>query len=88
MRAEYGADYRWPVVAALGYDAGQIMFKAVNEVGRADPQAIRDAIEAIDGIEAISATPAQPFSATDHECLNPEHVFLGVWRDGQVVRLQ
>lgn len=88
MRAEYGGAYRWPVVAALGYDAGQIMFKAVDSVGRADPKAIRDAIEAIDGIEAVSATPPQPFSATDHECLNPEHVFLGVWRDGQVIRLQ
>jgi branched-chain amino acid transport system substrate-binding protein len=88
MREEYGTSYRWPVVAALGYDAGQIMFEAVNRAGRADPAAIRDAIETIDGVDAISATPAQPFSADDHECLNPEHVFLGVWRDGEVVRLQ
>ncbi len=88
MREEYGSAYRWPVLAALGYDAGQIMFKAVNEVGTADPKAIRDALENIDGIDAVSATPAQPFSETDHECLNPEHVFLGVWKDGAVVRLQ
>ena len=45
MREEYGTSYRWPVVAALGYDAGQIMFEAVDRVGRADPAAIRDAIE-------------------------------------------
>jgi branched-chain amino acid transport system substrate-binding protein len=88
MREEYGSAYRWPVLAALGYDAGQIMFKAVDSVGTSDPKAIRDALENIDGIEAISATPASPFSATDHECLNPEHVFLGVWKDGAVVRLQ
>lgn len=88
MRAEYGSAYRWPVLAALGYDAGQIMFKAVDSVGTADSKAIRDALEAIDGIDAVSATPASPFSATDHECLNPEHVFLGVWKDGAVVRLQ
>lgn len=87
MRKEFGADYRWPVVAALGYDAGQIVFKAVDKVGKSDPKAIREAIEGIDGIEAVSATPAKPYSPTDHECLDKEHVFLGVWKGGQVVRL-
>lgn len=88
MRKEYGAAYRWPVLAALGYDAGQVMFKAVERVGKADPKAIREAIETVDGIKAISAMPDRPFSPTDHECLDKEHVFLGVWRDGQVVRLK
>jgi branched-chain amino acid transport system substrate-binding protein len=87
MKKEYGKDYRWPVVAALGYDAGLIVFKAVDQVGKADPAAIRNAIENIDGIEAVSATPAKPFSATDHECLDKEHVFLGVWKNGVVTRL-
>lgn len=87
MKKEYGKDYRWPVVAALGYDAGQIVFKAVDQVGKADPAAIRNAIENIDGIQAISATPAKPFSPTDHECLDKEHVFLGVWKNGVVTRL-
>ena len=88
MRKEYGADYRWPVLAALGYDAGQIVFKAVDKAGKSDPKAIRDALETIEGVQAISATPARPFSPTDHECLDKEHVFLGVWKDGQVVRLK
>lgn len=87
MRAEYGNDYRWPVVAALGYDAGQIVFKAVDKVGKSDPKAIRDVIESIDGIKAISNTPARPYSPTDHECLDRQDVFLGVWKNGQVVRL-
>lgn len=88
MRAEYGEAYRWPVVAALGYDAGTIMFAAIEAAGSDDPAAIRDAIEAIDGVDSVSATPPNPFSEIDHECLDPEHVFLGVWRDGQVVRLR
>lgn len=87
MKKEYGKDYRWPVVAALGYDAGQIVFKAVDQVGKSDPAAIRNALENIDGIQAVSATPAKPFSATDHECLDREHVFLGVWKDGVVNKL-
>jgi len=88
MRKEYGSDYRWPVVAALGYDAGQIVFKAVDQVGKSDAKAIRDALEKIDGVEAVSATPPKPFSANDHECLDREHVFLGVWKNGEVVHLQ
>jgi branched-chain amino acid transport system substrate-binding protein len=87
MKKEYGKDYRWPVVAALGYDAGMIVFKAVDQVGKPDPAAIRNAIENIDGIQAVSATPAKPFSPTDHECLDKEHVFLGVWKNGVVTRL-
>jgi len=88
MRAEFGTAYRWPVLAALGYDGGRIMFQAIENAGSDDPAAIRDAIESIEGVDAISSTPDKPFSAKDHECLDPEHVFLGVWRDGRVVRLE
>lgn len=87
MRHDLGADYRWPVVAALGYDAGQIVFKAVDKAGN-DPKAIRDVLEAVDGVQAVSATPSHPFSATNHECLNKENIFLGVWKNGEVVGLQ
>jgi branched-chain amino acid transport system substrate-binding protein len=87
MRKEYGSAYRWPVLAALGYDAGRIMFGAVERAGKPDPKAIRDAIETTEGFRAISAIPPRPFSPADHECLDKEHVFLGVWRNGEVVRL-
>ena len=88
MRKEYGSAYRWPVVASLGYDAAQIVFKAVDQVGKSDPAAIRNAIENIDGIEAVSATPARPFSKSDHECIDKKDVFLGVWKNGVVTRLK
>jgi len=86
-KKEFGSAYLWPVVAALGYDAGQIVFAAVDKVGKSDPAAIRNALENIDGIQAVSATPAKPFSSTDHECLDKEHVFLGVWKNGVITRL-
>jgi branched-chain amino acid transport system substrate-binding protein len=88
MRKEYDKAYRWPVVAALGYDAGQVLTAAVGKAQSADPKVLRDAIENVDGIKAITATPSHPFSATDHECLKQKDVFLGVWKDGQVVRLE
>jgi branched-chain amino acid transport system substrate-binding protein len=87
MEKEYGKDFRWPVITALGYDAAQVVLKAIDTAKTLDAKGIRDALEAVDGIKAISATPAQPFGPKDHECLDREHVFLGVWKDGQVVRL-
>ena len=87
METEYGKAFRWPVIAALGYDAGQVVLKAIDTAKTIDPKGVRDALEAVDGINAISATPAKPFGPKDHECLDREHVFLGVWKDGQVVRL-
>jgi branched-chain amino acid transport system substrate-binding protein len=87
MEKEYGKDFRWPVIAALGYDAGQVVLKALDTAKTIDPKGVRDALEEVDGIKAISATPPKPFGPKDHECLDREHVFLGVWKNGQVVRL-
>lgn len=87
MRKEYGTAYRWPVLAALGFDAGQIVTAAIAKASSSDPKALRDAIENVDGIKAVSATPAHPFNARNHECLTPKDVFLGVWRGNTVVRL-
>ena len=86
-RKEYGSNYRWPVVAALGYDAGRIAFAAIDKAG-GGRDAIRDALEQITDFQAVTNTPAAPFSATKHECLAPDDVFLGVWKDGHVVKLQ
>ncbi|MEA2986471.1 MAG: branched-chain amino acid transport system substrate-binding protein [Alphaproteobacteria bacterium] len=88
MEKEYGKDFRWPVIAALGYDAMQVVLKAIDSASAIEHKAVRDALEGVDGIKGISATPAKPFGLKDHECLDKEHVFLGVWKGGQVVRLQ
>jgi hypothetical protein len=63
MRQEHGRAYRWPVVAALGYDAGQVMFRAVERAGRPDPLAIRDALETLDGVEDRFRRPGAPLRA-------------------------
>ncbi|MFN0304246.1 MAG: ABC transporter substrate-binding protein [Burkholderiales bacterium] len=88
MEKEYGKDFRWPVIAALGYDAAQVVLKALDTALAIDHKAVRNALEAVDGINAISAMPSKPFGPKDHECLDKEHVFLGVWQGGQVVRLK
>jgi branched-chain amino acid transport system substrate-binding protein len=87
MQKEFGDKYRWPVVAALGYDGMKLLLKAVDSAG-SDPSKVRDGLEGISDFTAVSGTPAKPFGPKDHECLDPENVFLGVWRNGRVVRLK
>jgi branched-chain amino acid transport system substrate-binding protein len=87
MARKLGDKYRWPLVAALGYDTMRLALAAVD-AGGADPAKVRDALEKIDGFVGVAGVPARPFSAQDHECLDPQQVFLGVWRDGRVVRLK
>jgi branched-chain amino acid transport system substrate-binding protein len=88
MRKEYGDKYRWPVVAALGYDGMRLLLQAVDMAGGGDRDKLRDALEKIDDFKAVSGTPTKPFSAQDHECLDRGNVFLGVWKSGRVVKLQ
>ena len=87
MRKEFGDKYRWPVVAALGYDGMKLLLQAIDRVG-GDPIKLQKALETTEGFMAVSGTPAKPFSATDHECLDAETVFLGVWKNGRVVKLK
>ena len=61
--------------------------QAVDAAG-SNPDKIRDALEHISNFKAVSGAPAKPYSAKDHECLDADDVFLGVWRDGKVVRLK
>jgi branched-chain amino acid transport system substrate-binding protein len=88
MRKEYGDKYRWPVVAALGYDGMRLLLQAVDMAGGGDRDKMRDALERIDDFKAVSGTPAKPFGPKDHECLDRGNVFLGVWKSGRVVKLQ
>lgn len=87
MARKLGEKYRWPLLAALGYDTMHLALTAVDS-GGADPIKVRDALEKIEGFAAITGVSAKPFSSTNHECLGPQQVFLGVWRDGRVVRLK
>lgn len=85
---EYGKAYRWPVIVTLGYDAANLVLRAVDVAGP-NAEEIRDALEGIDGFEAVTTgVPKKPFAKDDHECLDQEDVFLGVWRSGRVVKLQ
>jgi branched-chain amino acid transport system substrate-binding protein len=85
---EYGKAYRWPVIVTLGYDAANLVLRAIDAAGP-NADEIRDALERIDGFEAVTTgVPKKPYSKDDHECLDQKDVFLGIWRSGKVVKLQ
>jgi len=87
-RKEYGKLYRWPVIVTLGYDAANLVLRAID-AGGPNSDEIRDALERIDNFEAVTTgVPKKPYSKDDHECLDQKDVFLGVWKNGRVVRLQ
>jgi branched-chain amino acid transport system substrate-binding protein len=86
-RKEYGKLYRWPVVVTLGYDAANLVLRALD-AGGPNSDEIRDALERIDNFEAVTTgVPRKPYSKDDHECLDQKDVFLGVWKNGRVVKV-
>jgi len=88
MRKEYGKEYHWPVIASFGYDAANLVLKALEMAGP-NPDEIRDALERIDNFDAITTgVPKKPYSKDDHECVDQKDVFLGIWEKGKVVRLK
>jgi branched-chain amino acid transport system substrate-binding protein len=87
-RKEYGKVYRWPVIVTLGYDATNLVLRALD-AGGPNSDEIRDALERIDNFEAVTTgVPKKPYSKDDHECLDQKDVFLGVWKNGRVVKVQ
>jgi branched-chain amino acid transport system substrate-binding protein len=87
-RKEYGKAYRWPVVVTLGYDAANLVLRAI-ETGGPSSDEIRDSLERIDDFEAVTTgVPKKPYGKDDHECLDQKDVFLGVWKAGRVLKLQ
>jgi branched-chain amino acid transport system substrate-binding protein len=86
-RKEYGKAYRWPVIVTLGYDAANLVLRAID-TGGPNPDEIRDALERIDNFEAVTTgVPKKPYTKDDHECLDQKDVFLGVWKNGRVVKV-
>ncbi|MDI6870063.1 MAG: ABC transporter substrate-binding protein [Bacillota bacterium] len=75
-KAKYGQTP--DALAALGYDAANLLFDAIRRAGKADPKAIRDALAKTKGFKGVSG------SITFDENRNPVKaaVILQVQKDG------
>jgi branched-chain amino acid transport system substrate-binding protein len=73
------------VTAAQGYDSMILLAAAIRKAGSTDGEKVRDALEAVDGVQGIIKTYDKPFSKTDHEGLGVADFRLAKWKDGKVV---
>jgi branched-chain amino acid transport system substrate-binding protein len=73
------------VCAAQGYDAMMLLAAAIKKAGSTDGEKIRDALEAIDGVQGVIKTYNKPFTKTHHEGLGVADFRLAKWKDGKVV---
>jgi branched-chain amino acid transport system substrate-binding protein len=85
MQKLYGDKYIFPIAAAQTYDSVQLILQAIKKVGP-DSKKMRDAIEAMSDFKGVTATPAKPFTKENHESLGAAHMFIGIWKDGRVVK--
>lgn len=77
-----------PVGVAHGYDLVHILALALRQAGRADRSALRAALEALPDYKGLVRHYRPPFSATRHEALGPDNVFLARYAgDGALQRM-
>lgn len=77
-----------PVGVGHAYDMMHILAKAIDLAGTTDRAKVRDALERVPRHEGLIRSYAPPFTATDHDALSMDEVFLAKYRsDGVLVPL-
>lgn len=75
-----------PVGTANAYDAMHLMAMAIEQAGSTDGDAIREALENLDGTyEGLIKTYTKPFSPDNHDALGPEDYIMVHYQGDQVV---
>lgn len=77
-----------PVGMAHAYDLAHILALALNQAGSTDRATIRKALEEVKSYSGLIKDYRQPFTATRHEALGPEEVFMARYADGALVRIE
>jgi branched-chain amino acid transport system substrate-binding protein len=68
-----------PAGLAQAYDLVHILARAVDLAGTTDRSRVRDALEKVRFGDGLVRRYGQPFTATRHEALSPEDLFLARW---------
>lgn len=78
-------DIESPVGVAHAYDMTHILAKAIQIAGRAERQAVRDALEQVPLHDGLVKRYAPPFTPTHHEALGPAELLMARYRDDGVI---
>ena len=78
-----------PTGIAHAYDLTHILALAINKAGSTERSKIRDALEQIDSYQGLIKDYKPPFTATQHEALSVEEVFMAIYdkTDNAIVRV-
>ena len=92
LKARYGVQdartLQSPVGVAHAYDLTHILARAINKAGSTDRRKIRDALEQLEPYDGLIRRYAPPFSATRHDALPPNQVFMARYtEDGSLIRI-
>lgn len=81
------SEVKSPCGLAHAYDLTHILARAINAAGSTDRAKIRNALEQVKDYDGLIRHYSQPFSASNHEALAPENVFMARYgKDGLIRR--
>jgi len=89
VRAKYRHQGYYPFkFVEAAYEGTRLVLQAMNEAGSDQGPAIRDALENIERFQGVSQEFVRPFSRERHELYKVENLSMGMWQNGDVVRLK
>lgn len=87
-RARFGTPIGAASAAAQGYDALQLLARALQQAGATDGPSVKAALESLRRpYDGVTGHHWKPWSSTDHEGIKRGAVLMGVIRGGRVVAL-
>jgi len=70
------------------YEGAMLVTQALREAKSDDGEALRDALEHMASFTGVANTFDKPFAGKRHELYKTQNLYMGVWKDGNVVRLE
>lgn len=88
VRAKYRHQGYYPFkFVEAAYEGTRLVLQAMGEADSDQGPAIRDALENIERFQGVTQEFVRPFSRERHELYKAENLSMGVWKNGDVVRL-
>ncbi|MFZ5427567.1 MAG: ABC transporter substrate-binding protein [Thermodesulfobacteriota bacterium] len=88
VRARYLPEGYYPFkFVEAAYEGSMLVIQALRQARSLDGGAVRDALENMASFTGVANTFERPFAGKRHELYKAQNLYMGVWKDGRVVRL-